>query len=153
MPRIPAGAPLFGLATATVVGGRRGRGETQDGALAVAFALPGTGTAGAGRSVPGSASHGVTPEHLLAAAYAASLGSAVEAIGRMRRLDVAQARVSATVALIRGEEGFDLAVTLRLTAPALALDEAREVLEAAHRICPYGRALRGNVAVELEVEP
>ena len=59
--------------------------------------------------------------------------------------------VNATVTIGRDENGFGLAVELSASIPGLSAAEVRELLEAAHEVCPYSKATRGNIPVTLAV--
>lgn len=136
-----SGTVMF-TGTATAIGGRNGHSQTSDGSVSVDLAMPHNGVLDPGKT---------TPEHLFATGYAACFGSAVENVGRMKKLDVTGAAVTVAASLVKGDAGFSLAVKLTLKAPALSKEEAQEVIEAAHQMCPYSKATRGNIPVELEV--
>jgi osmotically inducible protein OsmC len=136
-----SGTVLF-TGTATAIGGRNGHSQTSDGSVSVDLAMPHNGVLDAGKT---------TPEHLFATGYAACFGSAVEAVGRQKKLDVTGAAVTVAASLVKGDDGFSLAVKLTLKAPALSKEEAQSVIEAAHQMCPYSKATRGNIPVELSV--
>ncbi|WP_029351501.1 Ohr family peroxiredoxin [Bosea sp. 117] len=129
--------------TATAIGGRHGHSQTSDGSVSVDLGMPKNGVLEPGKT---------TPEHLFATGYAACFGSAVEAVGQQKKLDVTGAAVTVAASLQRGDGGFSLAVKLSLKAPALTKEQTQEVLEAAHQMCPYSKATRGNIPVELAVE-
>lgn len=136
--------------TYTAVGtatGRDGRGYTSDGMLDVKLALP---------PQLGGDGAGTNPEQLFAVGYAACFASVIGVIADQRRLDVSEVSVTAEIGLAPdGEGGFALAGTLRVEFPdGFALDQAarRELVADAHRLCPYSRATRGNMPVELVVE-
>ncbi|QFR34056.1 Ohr family peroxiredoxin [Ancylobacter sp. TS-1] len=135
------GTVLF-TGTATAVGGRNGHSQTSDGSVSVDLGMPKNGVLESGKT---------TPEHLFATGYAACFGSAVEAVGHQKKLDVTGAAVTVAVSLVKGDDGFSLAAKLSLKAPALTPDQIKEVLEAAHHMCPYSKATRGNIPVELSV--
>jgi len=128
--------------TATAVGGRNGHSQTSDGSVSVDLGMPKNGVLDAGKT---------TPEHLFATGYAACFGSAVEAVGKKKGYDVSGAAVTVAASLVKGDDGFSLAVKLSLKAPALTPEQTKEVLEASHEMCPYSKATRGNVPVELAV--
>lgn len=136
-----SGTVLF-TGTATAIGGRNGHSQTSDGSVSVDLAMPHNGVLDTGKT---------TPEHLFATGYAACFGSAVEAVGRQKKLDVTGAAVTVAASLVKGDDGFSLAVKLTLKAPALSKEEAQSVIEAAHQMCPYSKATRGNIPVELAV--
>ncbi|MDH2425885.1 organic hydroperoxide resistance protein [Sphaerisporangium sp. TRM90804] len=130
------------IATAS---GRDGRAVSSDGLLDVTLTPPKT---------LGGNGEGTNPEQLFAAGYAACFASAVTLVARHRKLDVADAAVTAEVSLVAGEQGrFGLAVVLRVELPdELHGETGRALVEAAHQVCPYSNATRGNIPVELVVE-
>ena len=129
-------------AEAHVSGGRiAGHGRTSDGALEVEL-----------RSPPelGGEEPGTNPEQLFAVGYASCFESAVAAVGRRRKLDLGEVGVDSKVMLVTGEErSFTIAVELAVSVPALSEQEAVDLVEAAHRVCPYSNATRGNIDVGL----
>ena len=125
--------------------GRNGHAVTSDGKLDVNLAFP--------KEMGGSGA-GTNPEQLFAAGYAACFSSAMGLIAGQRKLDASDASVTAEVSLSPNDAGgFGLSVTLRVELPeALQGDAGRELVEAAHQVCPYSNATRGNIPVELVVE-
>jgi Ohr subfamily peroxiredoxin len=130
------------IATAS---GRDGRAVTSDKKLDVTLARP---------SELGGDGEGTNPEQLFAAGYAACFASALNLVAGKRKTDVSDAAVTAEVGLgPNGSGGFALAVTLRVELPdGLPADTGRELVEAAHQVCPYSNATRGNIPVELVIE-
>jgi osmotically inducible protein OsmC len=125
--------------------GRNGHTRTNDGKLDLQLAFP--------KEMGGSGA-GTNPEQLFAAGYAACFSSAIGLIAQQRKLDAKDAAVTAEVSVNPTDSGgFGLAVTLRVELPeALQGDAGRELVEAAHQVCPYSNATRGNIPVELVVE-
>lgn len=125
--------------------GRNGRTRTNDGQLDVQLAFP--------KELGGSGA-GSNPEQLFAAGYAACFSSALGMIAGQRKIDAKDAAVTAEVSLNPTDNGgFGLAVTLRVELPeSLQGDTGRELVEAAHQVCPYSNATRGNIPVELVIE-
>lgn len=140
------------IARATSVGGRNGHTRSDDGLVSVDLTIP-KSFGGAGRE------GATTPEHLFAAGYAACFGSAVEHFAAQkgwlkgppgRKSEAIQ--IEAAVGIGPNEQGgFGLSVTLTATLTGVSQAEAQEVVDAAHQICPYSNAVRGNVDVELKV--
>lgn len=128
--------------TATSKGGRNGHSATSDGSVSVDLGFPKNGVLDPGKT---------TPEHLFATGYAACFGSAVELVGSQKKLDVTDASVTVAASLQKGDTGFSLAVKLTLHAPRLTAEQTQELIEAAHQVCPYSKATRGNIPVELAV--
>lgn len=135
------------LYTATVSvegGGRNGHIQSSDGVLNLDVRMP--------KELGGSGEHATNPEQLFAAGYAACFDSAVNLVARTRRIRVTDTSVTADVTIGKVEDGtFELAVVLNVKIPGIAYDAAREIAEAAHQVCPYSKATRGNIDVELNV--
>jgi Ohr subfamily peroxiredoxin len=134
------------LYTATAIStgdGRSGHARTDDGLIDVDLAAP------AALGGPGGATN---PEQLFAAGYAACFHSALRlAAGKAHQKPV-DSTVTAHVGIGPNDAGgFGLAVTLEIVLPGFEQDAAEELARAAHAVCPYSNATRGNVAVELEV--
>lgn len=122
--------------------GRNGHVRSSDDHLSLDLAAP--------REMGGSGA-GTNPEQLFAAGYAACFHSALQAIARERRVQLGESSVGAKVSLGRDDEGFALAVELEVVIPDLPHDQAQELADAAHQMCPYSRATRGNIAVGVTV--
>jgi Ohr subfamily peroxiredoxin len=130
-------------AHAHVTGGRAaGHGRTSDGALEVDLRAP---------VEAGGDGGGTNPEQLFAVGYAACFESALGAAARRRRLEVADVAIDSSVMLMPNENrGYSLAVTLAVTLPSIDDPvEAVELVRAAHQVCPYSNATRGNIDVAL----
>jgi osmotically inducible protein OsmC len=132
-------------AEARVTGGRaEGHGRTSDGALDVDLRPP---------EEMGGSGGGTNPEQLFAIGYAACFESALGVVARRRRQEGGDVAIDSRVMLMPTEEGaFKLAVALAVTLPSVAdLDVAEELVRAAHQVCPYSNATRGNIDVSLSV--
>ena len=126
-------------AEATVTGGRQeGHGRTSDGALDVQLRAPGEGG-------------GTNPEQLFAVGYAACFESALGVVARRERAEAGDASITSRVSLLTGEDrSFHLAVELDVTLPQVQdAGEAVRIVQAAHAVCPYSNATRGNIDVTL----
>lgn len=89
---------------------------------------------------------------MFAAGYAACFHSALQMVARQAKADVTDSAVGARVGIGSANGGgFGLAVTLEVSLPHLSRDEALELTEKAHQVCPYSNATRGNVEVTLDV--
>ena len=99
----------------------------------------------------GGSGDGTNPEQLFAAGYSACFHSALRGVARRAGVDPGESTVTAEVGV--GPEGdlYGLVVTLIISIPGLDREKARELAEAAHQRCPYSRATRGNISVELRV--
>jgi len=130
---------------AIATGGRNGHTRSADGLVDVELSMP-KAMGGAGR--PGA----TTPEDLFAAGYAACFGSAVDFCSRQLKLAPGSISIKATVGIGRRDEGgLALAVDLEATIGGLAKDDAERLVAAAHQVCPYSNATRGNIDVTLHV--
>jgi Ohr subfamily peroxiredoxin len=130
-------------ARAHVVGGRdQGHGATSDGALDVQLRTPVEMGGGGG---------GTNPEQLFAVGYAACFEGALGVVGRRQRVDLGAVSIDAEVSLITEDRGFNVAVGLDVSLPGLSDPEgAVSIVAAAHEVCPYSNATRGNVEVSLK---
>jgi Ohr subfamily peroxiredoxin len=130
-------------AKATSTGdGRNGHVVSSDQRLDLDLALP---------PEMGGDGNGTNPEQLFAAGYSACFHSALRVVARRARLDPGESTVSAEVGIGPEGDAFGLAVTLIIGIPGLGREQVRELAEAAHQVCPYSRATRGNISVELRV--
>ncbi|MBZ9963552.1 organic hydroperoxide resistance protein [Mesorhizobium sp. B292B1B] len=128
---------------ARVTGGRAGHGETSDGLLKVDLAMPKE------LGGPGGATN---PEQLFAIGYAACFESAIRFVARKQKLPLADAAVTATVDLLPNGEGFKLGVSLAAETKGLDQAAAEALVSAAHQICPYSNATRGNIEVAISAK-
>jgi osmotically inducible protein OsmC len=134
-------------AEATATGGREGHATSSDGNLDVSLVTP--------KEMGGSGGAGTNPEQLFAAGYAACFESALMGVARRQKiaLDAAVTTVTARVGIGPRESGaFGLDVELHITLPGLQRPEAEALVEAAHKVCPYSNATRGNIDVRLVIE-
>ncbi|MFI6329521.1 organic hydroperoxide resistance protein [Micromonospora chersina] len=123
--------------------GRDGHVRTSDGGLDLDLAIP---------KEMGGAGGATNPEQLFAAGYAACFHSALRVVARKARADVSNSVVEAEVGIgPNGSGGYGLAVTLVVDLPAVERSAAQQLVEAAHQVCPYSNATRGNIEVTLTV--
>jgi Ohr subfamily peroxiredoxin len=130
-------------AKAHVTGGRaEGHGRTSDGALEVDLRLP---------SEMGGQGGGTNPEQLFAVGYAACFEGALGVVARRAKLEAGDVAIDSEVSLSPdGQGGFFLSVGLDVTLPSVAdAAAAVELVRAAHQVCPYSNATRGNIEVAL----
>lgn len=130
-------------ATATATGGRDGRAKSDDGVLDVALVPP--------KALGGSGAVGTNPEQLFAAGYAGCFGSAVSHVARAKKIKTGPVSITANVTIGQVGQGFGLAVELVASIPELPRDQAEALLQAAHEVCPYSNATRGNIAVDIRL--
>jgi osmotically inducible protein OsmC len=134
--------PIY-TAQAHVTGGRaEGHGKSSDGALEVDLRLP--------REMSGEGG-GTNPEQLFAVGYAACFEGALGVVARRLKVDTGDVAIDSRVSLIpNGQGGFFLAVGLDVTLASVGdAAQAIEVVRAAHQVCPYSNATRGNIEVAL----
>ncbi|MEU1809715.1 organic hydroperoxide resistance protein [Micromonospora sp. WMMD1076] len=119
--------------------GRDGHVRTSDGTVELDLAVP---------KEMGGAGGAANPEQLFAAGYAACFHSALRVVARQAKADVAGSVVEAEVGIgPNGSGGYGLAVTLVVDLPAVERAAAEQLVDAAHQVCPYSNATRGNVEV------
>jgi len=128
---------------ATAIGGRDGHARSEDGALDLKLSTP--------KELGGAGGEGANPEQLFAAGYSACFIGALKAAGAQMKVKVpTDTSVTATVGIgPRSEGGFGITAGLVVDLPGLERDEAQKLVDAAHQICPYSNATRGNVDVGL----
>ena len=130
-------------AQATARGGREGEVVSDDGVLDLSLVMP--------KELGGPGGDHTNPEQLFAAGYAACFHSALKRVAGQQDLDVEGSSITARVSLGLEGAAFGLAVTLIGTFPALDLTQGTDLMEAAHLVCPYSNATRGNIEVQLEL--
>ena len=130
---------------ATSTGGREGQTRSEDGRLEHKLSTP--------KELGGGGGDGTNPEQLFAAGYSACFIGALKAAGAQLKVKVpAETSVTATVGIgPRAEGGFGITADLLVSLPGIDRAEAERLVEAAHQICPYSNATRGNVDVGLTV--
>lgn len=133
---------LYTTETLATGAGRDGHVTTADGALEFNMATP---------KELGGTGAGVNPEQLFALGYAACFHSALQAVARAQKKDLGDSSVGARVTLGKEGEGFALAVELEVVIPEQEQDVAQALADAAHQVCPYSNATRGNIPVTVTV--
>jgi osmotically inducible protein OsmC len=135
--------PIYS-AHAVVTGGRaEGHGVSSDGVLDVQLRLP---------SEMGGDGSGTNPEQLFAVGYAACFEGALGLVARRERAELGDVSIESGVSLSPNSatKGFDLSVSLDVTLPGVEdPDQAAAIVAAAHQVCPYSNATRGNIEVAL----
>jgi len=130
---------------AIATGGRNGHTRSADGIVDVDLSIP-KAMGGPGR--PGA----TTPEDLFAAGYAACFCSAAEFVARQLGLKPTSLEIKSNVGIgPRDAGGFGLVASLQATVGGLSAEDAERLVAAAHQVCPYSNATRGNLDVGLEV--
>jgi osmotically inducible protein OsmC len=135
--------PLY-TAHATVTGGRDGKGRTDDGKIDVTLHTP--------KEMGGAGGSGTNPEQLFAVGYAACFTGALKAVAKSQKLEVpADLSLTSHVTFNKDDTGFALSVELVGTFPGWTKESAEALMKAAHGVCPYSKATRGNIEVKLSV--
>ena len=131
-------------AEASVTGGRlKGHGKTTDGELEVDLRIP---------KELGGEGGGTNPEELFAVGFAACFEGALSTVARRQKVDADDAVIDSKVSLVPNQEtrGFDIAVELGVSLPSIDdAEAAADVVRAAHKVCPYSNATRGNIEMVL----
>lgn len=131
-------------ATVTAVGGRNGKVVSEDGVINLDVKMP--------KALGGPGGNATNPEQLFAAGYAACFDSALNLVARTQRMKVQGTEVTAHVSIGKDQDGgFALAVTLDVVVHGVEHEVARKLVEAAHQVCPYSKATRGNIEVKIQV--
>ena len=128
-------------AKAHTTGGRDGHSKSDDGRLEVNL------------SSPGGAGTGTNPEQLFAAGYSACFIGAIKAVAGMQKITVpADLAVDASVDLGTIPAGYGVSVRLDITLPGMEPIAAQALIDAAHKVCPYSNATRGNIDVVITLK-
>ncbi len=123
-------------AKAHTTGGRDGASRTDDGKLDIKLSPPGTG------------GNGTNPEQLFAAGYSACFIGAMKAVaGKMKLTLPADLAVDAEVDLGPVGAAYGIAARLNVSLPGMDPAAAQGLIDAAHKVCPYSNATRGNIDV------
>jgi osmotically inducible protein OsmC len=132
-------------AHAVATGGRDGTAQTTDGSLKVKLTIP--------KELGGPGGEGTNPEQLFAAGYAACFIGAMKAVSAAQKVRVPpDVKITSEVGLgPRSEGGFGITVALDIDLPGVDRADAERLVQAAHQVCPYSNATRGNVDVKLKV--
>ncbi|ATU93463.1 organic hydroperoxide resistance protein [Phyllobacterium zundukense] len=131
---------------ATATGGRDGRATSEDGRLAVTLSTP--------KELGGNGAEGTNPEQLFAAGYSACFLGAIKYVASQKKVKLSEGTaVSATVGIGPRDDGkgFGLDVALAVTLPGVEAEQAREIVDGAHVVCPYSEATRSNLNVRISI--
>ncbi len=129
---------------ATTRGGRNGHVETDDGLLKFDLSVP-KGMGGPGK--PGT----TNPEQLFACGYSACFGGAVDFVASREKVTIGEVTCTAEVSFNADDSGFYLSVVLKVAIAGVDHATAETLVHQADAVCPYSKATRGNVKVELVV--
>ncbi|HIW47495.1 MAG TPA: organic hydroperoxide resistance protein [Candidatus Yaniella excrementigallinarum] len=127
-------------AKAEITGGRDGRGATDDKSIDVSLRTP---------KEQGGPGGGTNPEQLFAVGYGACFQSALGLAGKEQGIDTSKSVVNSEVGIGKEGESFGLSVKLRVTVPDVDKETAQQLVDRAHQLCPYSKATRDNIPVEV----
>ncbi|QBE63661.1 organic hydroperoxide resistance protein [Pseudoduganella lutea] len=131
-------------ANAKSTGGREGRSVSSDGVLDVKLTTP--------KELGGNGAEGTNPEQLFAAGYSACFLGAMKFVGGRDKIAVpADTSIDASVGIGPIPTGFGIEVELKISLPGLDRETADKLVQAAHIVCPYSNATRGNIDVTLTI--
>lgn len=131
-------------AEATATGGRDGKATSSDGVLDVKLGVP--------KEMGGAVGAATNPEQLFAAGYSACFLGAMKFVAGQKKISVpADTSVTGKVGIGQIPQGFGIEVDLTVKLPGMDRAEAEALVEAAHQVCPYSNATRGNIEVRLTV--
>lgn len=131
-------------ASSKATGGRKGHVRSSDGTLDLNLSLP--------KGLGGKEEAGMTnPEQLFSAGYAACFDSALQMVARQAKKKTTSS-VTANVSIEKKLKGFGLSVELAVEIEGVSQKEAEELVDQAHQVCPYSRAIEGNVKVKKTVK-
>ncbi|WP_338769248.1 organic hydroperoxide resistance protein [Massilia sp. METH4] len=131
-------------ANAKSTGGREGRSVSSDGVLDVKLTTP--------KELGGNGAEGTNPEQLFAAGYSACFIGALKFVGGRDKIAVpADTSIDASVGIGPIPTGFGIEVELKISLPGLDRETAEKLVQAAHIVCPYSNATRGNIDVTLTI--
>jgi osmotically inducible protein OsmC len=128
----------------TATGGRNGKIVSDNGVLNLEVRSP--------KALGGANDDYANPEMLFAGGYAACFDSALNLVMRQQRIRTSETTVIAAVSIGKLDNGgFGLAVTLSVNIPQVSIEQAQELVEKAHQVCPYSNATRNNIEVTFKV--
>lgn len=133
---------VYRTAAVSTGDGRNGHSRTTDGMVDVDLATPKE------QGGPGGATN---PEQLFAAGWAGCFHSSLKAVARGEGITLTDTTVTVEIGLNKEDSGFSLAAVIVAHLPGVEKDQAEKLLEQAHQRCPYSKATRGNIDVDLSL--
>lgn len=126
-------------------GGRDGRVFSPDNTFVQNLATP--------KEMGGQGGNDINPEQLFAAGYSACFNSALSLILSQNKISDANPEVEITIELLKDDtdNGFKLGADIKVTLENMSQQDAEKFVEQAHQFCPYSKATRGNIDVQLDV--
>lgn len=129
----------------TAKGGRNGQVKSENAILDLEVRMP--------KALGGTSDEFTNPEMLFAAGYAACFDSALNLIISKSKIETGETSVTAQVSIGQNQDGgFGLAAELEVNIPGVSIEQAQELTQKAHQICPYSNATRSNMEVKLTVK-
>jgi lipoyl-dependent peroxiredoxin len=135
--------PILYTTKASATGGRQGHARTEDGKVDVQLDTP--------KELGGGGGPGTNPEQLFAAGYSACYLGALEYVAGQQKVKISDdAKVTTSVGIGPREDGggFGLEISMQVSLPGVDRAKAEELIKAAHVVCPYSHAIRGNHEVK-----
>ena len=130
---------------ATATGGRNGHVKSDNGVLELEVRYP--------KGLGGANDDYANPEMLFAAGYSACFDSALNLVIKSAKIKTGETTVTAKVGIGQIENGgFGLEVELHANIPGVTIEEAQDLIEKAHQVCPYSNATRGNITVDISIK-
>jgi Ohr subfamily peroxiredoxin len=131
-------------ATAIAEGGRAGHVSVEDGPIDLDLSVP--------KSMGGDGGDGTNPEQLFGSAYAACFGGAIQAIADNKKIELEEISVTAHISFNKDDDGgFLLSAVLDAYLPGVDQETGEDLINSAHEICPFSKATRDNIDVELNL--
>lgn len=127
-------------ARAEISGGRDGHGATDDKMIDVDLRAP---------KEQGGPGGGANPEQLFAVGYGACFQSAMGLAGKEQSVDTSKSTIHTEVGIGKEGESFGLSVKHEVSIPGVDHDTAQRLVDRAHELCPYSKATRGNIPIEV----
>ena len=127
----------------TATGGRNGKFNSEDGLLSMESRLP--------KELGGEGGDFTNPEQLFAATYATCFNGALDLVISQEGVKAGTTSVAATIGIGKQADGLGLCAIIEASIPDVDKAQAQELLEKAHQVCPYSKAIKGNVEVELKL--
>ncbi|WP_295641507.1 organic hydroperoxide resistance protein [uncultured Methylibium sp.] len=131
-------------AQATATGGREGSAKSSDGVLDVKLTTP--------KELGGNGAVGTNPEQMFAAGYSACFLGAMKFVAGQKKIALpADTNITGKVGIGQIPQGFGIEVDLAVNVPGMDKAQVQQIVDAAHQVCPYSNATRGNIEVRLSV--
>ena len=134
--------PLY-TAVATATAAREGKVISDDDVLNMNLSVP--------KGLGGPGGSGTNPEQLFAAGYAACFGGALKLVAGQKKIALGEVKITAKVSIGKVGQGFGLGVELIGAIEKVTPEQAKELMHAAHQVCPYSNATRNNIEVKLSL--